>query len=271
MNESPLGKRSEYPEQYAPELLHGIPRAEARKELGLGSELPFRGVDVWNAYELSWLDERGKPVVGVGEFVVPADSGRLVESKSLKLYLGSLNGMRYPGGDALAELIRADLSKVCGAEVQVAIGSLEDSVGRGLQLPAGECIDAAELQIDVYEPDASLLRVADAGEELEETLHSNLLRSRCPVTGQPDWGTVLVRYRGPRIDRESLLGYVISFRNHQGFHEHCVERMWMDVMQRCAPSKLTLQAQYLRRGGLDINPFRSNFETKPEDLRLGRQ
>ncbi len=272
MSESPLGKHSDYPERYAPELLHGIPRLEGRRELGLGDELPFFGGDVWNAYELSWLDERGKPVVAVGEFGVVADSPNIIESKSLKLYLGSLNGMRYAHWDEVEQMIRMDLREACGGKgVGAALKSIEEAESRELIKPPGVCIDGLKLEIDAYEPDANFLRVAEDDSEVEETLHSNLLRSLCPVTAQPDWGTVVIRYKGPRIDREGLLRYVVSFRDHQGFHEHCVERMWVDVMGRCQPSELMLQAHYLRRGGLDINPFRTNCQTLVTNPKLLRQ
>ena len=265
-----LGKTTEYPEEYAPQVLISVPRATARKVLGLGDQLPFQGQDVWNAWELTWLDSTGKPVVATAVIIVPADSVNIVESKSLKLYLNSLAMSRYKSTDEVAGMISRDLSGIAGADVAVNIApASQSSTGQIVNLP-GDCIDILDVQIDSTSVDAGLLSIAGV-EPVAEELHSHLLRSNCPVTNQPDLGSVLVRYQGPAMDRESLLKYIVSFRQHNDFHETCVERMFIDIKARCGPDKLTVYARYNRRGGLDINPFRSDFETTAENLRLWRQ
>ena len=259
---APLGQAVRYPEHYCPSLLFAVPRQAKREELGLqaGAPLPFFGVDVWHAYEISWLDARGKPVVALGRFAVPADSPCLIESKSLKLYLNSLNQTNFPDARAVAQTLTADLSGAAGAPVQVAIWPLRDLPERRFAaLPEGVCLDALEIDVDVYDaPRAAFLRVRENAPEVSETLYSQLLKSNCLITQQPDWGTLVVRYRGQPIERESLLRYVISFRQHCEFHEQCVERIFCDIQRRCAPRELTVYARYTRRGGLDINPLRSD-------------
>lgn len=270
MSKIPLGNPTAYPEEYSPQVLYAVPRSEARKTLGLGDALPFQGEDIWNAWELTWLEASGKPTAATAVITVPADSANIVESKSLKLYLNSLAMSRYAAADEVAQIIGRDLSKVAAAEVVVSITPAKDcSTDRITDLP-GECIDDLDVQIDESGVDASLLKTIGK-DSIEEELHSHLLRSNCPVTNQPDMGSVLIRYRGAAIDRESLLRYIISFRKHNDFHEACVERMFLDIKSRCAPEKLTVYARYNRRGGLDINPFRSDFETTAENLRLWRQ
>jgi len=247
-----------------------VPRVEARTALGLGDELPFQGQDVWNAWELTWLGPSGKPVAATAIITVSADSANIVESKSLKLYLNSLAMSRYASIDELAEVISHDLSRITESQVVVSITPANEfPTGQIADLP-GDCIDALEVQIDANGVDATLLKTT-GGDSVEEELHSHLLRSNCPVTHQPDMGSVLIRYRGPAIDRESLLSYIVSFRQHKDFHEACVERMFLDIKARCGPDNLTVHARYNRRGGLDINPFRSDFETTAENLRLWRQ
>ena len=271
MNKTPLGEPTDYPAEYSPQVLFAVPRMEARKALGLGAELPFHGEDVWNAWELTWLELSGKPHVATAVITVPADSLNIVESKSLKLYLNSLAMSRYASIDEVAAIISRDLSGITGSEVDISIlPANEPSTTRIASLP-GDCIDDLDVQIDATtDVDAKMLRTA--GEDsIEEELHSHLLRSNCPVTHQPDMGSVLVRYRGSAIDRESLLRYIVSFRQHNDFHEACVERMFLDIKARCSPEKLTVYARYNRRGGLDINPFRSDFETTADNLRLWRQ
>ena len=254
---SPLGQAVAYRDTYAPELLFPIERQLKRAELGLRADaLPFVGEDLWNAYELSWLDARGKPVVALGEFRVPAASPRLIESKSLKLYLNAFNQQRCASVDAVRATIARDLSGAAGAAVAVVLRPLHGRPGRRFGYPAGVCIDALEIDIERYQPCPEALR-AD-GPEVAETLYSHLLKSNCLVTGQPDWGTLVVRYRGPAIDREGLLRYVVSFRAHNEFHEQCVERVYCDLMARCRPQELAVWARYTRRGGLDINPFRAS-------------
>ena len=266
-----LGQAVAYRDTYAPELLFPIERQLKRDELGIAAgALPFVGEDLWNAYELSWLDARGKPVVALGEFRVPADSLRLIESKSLKLYLNAFNQQRMTSVDEVQSRIAGDLSAVAGAEVGVVLMPLATRPHRRSAYPQGECLDALDIEIDTYQPAPELLRAP--GAVVEETLYSHLLKSNCLVTGQPDWGMLVVRYRGPAIDREGLLRYVVSFRAHNEFHEQCVERVFCDLMARCRPQELAVWARYTRRGGLDINPFRaSHAGLRPHEAMEVRQ
>lgn len=270
INESQLGQSTVYISRYAPELLYPVPRSESRAQLAIGSKLPFRGVDIWTAYELSWLDHRGKPWVAWGEFHIPIDSPNIIESKSFKLYLNSFNQTPLAGRDELASRLVRDLSAAAGAPVVVHLFSLEQT-GPGIQgVWQGECLDELPISVDVYTPQPSLLQVRDE-EEVSETLYSHLLKSNCPVTGQPDWASVRIDYRGQPIDRQGLLKYIVSFREHQDFHEHCVERMFTDIMARCEPDALSVYARYTRRGGLDINPLRTTGKGLPSAVRLVRQ
>lgn len=268
--ELPLGRAVGYDADYAPELLCPISRAGGRQRLGLSGPPPFQGWDVWNAYELSWLDPAGKPRVAWGEFRVPADSPAIVESKSFKLYLHALNQHRVADIAALEALLGADLAACVGAPVEVRVHPPESWQGLACQPPPGRCLDDLTIAVEHYQPAPELLR-SRAGGAVTRELFSRLLRSRCPVTGQPDWGTLHIRYTGPEIDEAGLLAYIISFRQHQDFHEQCVERMFMDIRTRCAPEALTLYARYLRRGGLDINPYRSSAAERPANPRDFRQ
>ncbi len=263
---SPLGKAVSYCEEYNPALLFPISRAGKRAELGISdAALPFVGRDIWNAYELSWLNPRGKPVVALAEFSVPAISPRLIESKSLKLYLNSFNQTQFAGADEVAEYLRRDLSAGAGAPVGVQVVDVRQAQ-RVFALPAGVCIDDLDIDITGYTPAPGLLR-ADASRPLEdETLYSHLLKSNCLVTGQPDWGLLAVRYSGAAIDREALLRYLISFRQHNEFHEQCVERIFCDIQRQCAPQRLAVWARYTRRGGLDINPLRASDIAWAEEI-----
>lgn len=265
----PLGRATAYPDRYDPALLVRIDRGEQRQALGPRDSLPFGGVDLWTAYELSWLDLQGKPQVAIGTFRVPCDSPALVESKSVKLYLGSFAQERLATAGDVVRRVQADLSRACGAKVAVSIESAAEAqpVPRA-ELP-GESIDALAISVAVYQPDAAAL--SSAGPVGDETLRSALFRARCPVTGQPDLADVMVRYRGPRIDRGGLLRYLVSYRGHAAFHESCVERIFVDIRERCAPEALTVYARFTRRGGIDINPFRSDFETDPPAVRTARQ
>ena len=267
MQDLPLGRHVDYPREYDPALLFPIARSLGRGALRLDAlpsgGLPFIGHDRWHAYELSWLDRRGKPVVETATFTVPAESPNLVESKSLKLYLNSFNGSRFDDAQSVRARIAADLGQVAGADVDVVFG-----------LPAidaddeAQSIDALDVDIDTYgPPDPGLLRSDD--DIVNETLHSRLLKSNCPVTAQPDWAQLRIAYRGPRIDRAGLLRYVVSFRDHADFHEQCVERIFVDLMARCRPESLSVQARYTRRGGLDINPWRATADRAPP--RPGRE
>jgi len=272
IDHGPLGRSVGYVEHYDAGLLFPIPRAPARAELGLGAALPFHGVDIWNAYELSWLDARGKPRVATGEFRVPASSPNLVESKSFKLFLNGCNQERFASIDALAERLRTDLSDAAGAAVGVALTPASRFGALAIAAADGESIDALDLDIDDYGPPRAD-HLASSGPVVEEALRSELLKSNCPVTGQPDWATLHVRYRGPRIDRAGLLRYIVSFRRHAGFHEQCVERIFVDLQRRCAPEWLEVHARYTRRGGLDINPWRASavIATAPANRRDPRQ
>ncbi|MBG4930688.1 NADPH-dependent 7-cyano-7-deazaguanine reductase QueF [Pseudomonas aeruginosa] len=269
---SPLGKTSEYVSSYTPSLLFPISRTAKWAELGLSAEtLPYRGVDIWNCYELSWLTPAGKPVVAIGEFSIPADSPNIIESKSFKLYLNSLNQSAFDSREALRAVLQKDLSAAAGAPVGVRLRSLDEVAEEGIGRLPGRCIDELDIAVDGYEqPRPELLRCA-AGRIVEEQLYSHLLKSNCPVTGQPDWGTLVVDYRGPALDPASLLAYLVSFRQHQDFHEQCVERIFLDLQRLLQPQALSVYARYVRRGGLDINPYRSLAEVAPDNRRLVRQ
>jgi 7-cyano-7-deazaguanine reductase len=269
---SPLGKASEYVATYTPALLYPIPRAAKWAELGLTAQtLPYQGVDLWNCYELSWLTPSGKPVVAIGEFAFPADSANIVESKSFKLYLNSLNQSMFATREQLAEVLRVDLSAVVGAPVAVKLRSLSEVEEQGVARLPGACIDELEVAINDYaQPQPELLR-SDSSRLVTESIHSHLLRSNCPVTGQPDWGSVVVEYSGAALDHSSFLRYLVSFRQHADFHEQCVERIFLDLLRVLKPQALTVYARYLRRGGLDINPYRSMSAVPADNRRLVRQ
>jgi len=269
---SPLGKSSEYIATYTPSLLFPIPRATKWAELGLTAEtLPYQGVDFWNCYELSWLLPSGKPVVAIAEFSIPADSPNIIESKSFKLYLNSLNQTAFADRAELTETLVKDLSAAAGKPVGVRIRSLADIQSDGVASMPGTCIDELDLTISSYDrPQPELLRCDDS-QVVEQSLHSHLLKSNCPVTSQPDWGSVAVEYRGALLDPASLLAYIVSFRQHSDFHEQCVERIFMDLQALLKPEKLTVYARYVRRGGLDINPYRSTEVISADNRRLARQ
>jgi 7-cyano-7-deazaguanine reductase len=269
---SPLGKSSEYIATYTPSLLFPIPRAPKWAELGLSAEtLPYQGVDFWNCFELSWLLPSGKPVVAIGEFAIPADSPNIIESKSFKLYLNSLNQTVFAESAELVEVLQKDLSAAAGKAVVVRVRSLDEVAAEGVAALPGTCIDDLDVSISNYdEPQPGLLR-CESGRVIEESLHSHLLKSNCPVTGQPDWGSVVVQYRGAALDHAGLLAYLVSFRQHADFHEQCVERIFLDLQRLLKPEHLTVYARYVRRGGLDINPYRSTAVIQPDNRRLVRQ
>ncbi|MCA3188434.1 MULTISPECIES: NADPH-dependent 7-cyano-7-deazaguanine reductase QueF [unclassified Cupriavidus] len=271
---SPLGKPSAYKTEYDPTLLFPIPRQPKRTEIGLpeGKALPFFGVDIWNAYELSWLNLKGKPQVALASFIIPADTPNIVESKSFKLYLNSFNQSKIASAEALQQLLHHDLSEATGGTVQVRLVTESDLGTQKMGELDGLLLDRLDIETDVYEPDPTLLKADQEESPVEESLVSHLLKSNCLVTGQPDWGSVQIRYVGAPIDQEGLLKYLISFRNHNEFHEQCVERIFTDLMRMCKPVKLAVYARYTRRGGLDINPFRTNFNTPwPDNRRNARQ
>lgn len=270
--DSPLGKSSEYIAIYTPALLFPIPRAAKWAELGLSAEtLPYQGVDYWNCFELSWLLPSGKPVVAMGEFAIPADSPNIIESKSFKLYLNSLNQSVFARVDEVVAVLVQDLSAAAGKPVGVRVRSLAEVTAEGVVAAPGICIDELDVSISNYaQPQPELLR-CDGGRVVEESLHSHLLKSNCPVTGQPDWGTLVVQYRGLALDHASLQAYVVSFRQHADFHEQCVERIFLDLQRLLKPEHLMVYARYVRRGGLDINPYRCTGPCSPDNQRLVRQ
>jgi len=263
---SPLGKPSEYPTAYDPALLFPMPRQPMRDALAIHGTLPFFGLDSWNAYELSWLNLRGKPQIAVMSVTVAASSPNIIESKSFKLYLNSFSQTRLAEPEALLELLRADLSAGFGAPVQIAL-TLPDAFSNiKIREMEGMLLDRLDIEVTEYTPNPSILKTVEGESPVEETLVSHLLKTNCPVTGQPDWASVQIRYAGPEIKQESLLKYLISMRGHDEFHEQCVERIFIDILRECKPQKLGVFARYTRRGGLDINPWRSNFSSAQQPL-----
>jgi len=271
-DQSPLGRPTQYITRYDPALLFPIARQPKREQIGIHGTLPFFGIDVWNAYEISWLNLRGKPQVAIATITVPADSPNIIESKSFKLYLNSFNQTRLAGTEALLELLRADLSAGFGAPVRIELTLPADFGSLQMGELDGVLLDRLDIDVDAYQPDPQLLS-AEPEAVIEQTLLSHLLKSNCLVTGQPDWGSVQIHYVGAPINQEGLLRYLIGFREHNEFHEQCVERIFVDILRRCRPQKLTVHARYTRRGGLDINPWRSNFSggAYPPNLRNARQ
>lgn len=264
-----LGKAVKYLDQYDPKLLQPVPRTLSRDEIGLGAELPFHGQDLWTAYELSWLNSKNKPQVAIMECAVPFDSPNLIESKSFKLYLNSFNQTNVDSHHALQAKLERDLSHCAGKNAQVRLILPDQFNQMNIQDLEGLCIDDLDIEISSFELQPEVL---NSGEQfVSETLMSNLLKSNCLITNQPDWASVTIKYEGPQIDRESLLRYLISFRMHNEFHEQCVERIYCDIKNYCKPTKLSVYARYTRRGGLDINPFRSDFEHQFTHHRQARQ
>jgi 7-cyano-7-deazaguanine reductase len=271
----PLGQASQYPDQYDPDLLFPIPRAENRLKLHIqpNQALPFVGVDIWNAFELSWLNKKGKPQIALAEFQVPADSPNMIESKSFKLYLSSLNSARFEDEAEVRERLIADLSPVAGSKISTRIHPTEVVAQKGMQEMSGVLMDRLDIEIDPnLSADPALLKVNQSFGPIEQCLVSHLLKSNCPVTGQPDWASVQIRYQGRPIIEEGLLRYLIGFRQLGEFHEHCVETIFCDIKRQCKPEKLSVYARYTRRGGLDINPFRADHNAPwPENTRHPRQ
>ena len=275
---SELGKSSAYADQYDAALLFPIARLAKRLEIGVGDAPPFFGADSWTAFELSWLNLRGKPQVALAHFTVPCETPNIVESKSFKLYLNSFNNTRFVDAAEVQARLRADISEAAwrGAPKPSAIGIkllLPESFD--LQEVAefdGLSLDRLDVECTRFTPAPDLLSAAHDEPPVTEALTSNLLKSNCLVTGQPDWGSVRISYSGPQINQEGLLQYLVSFRNHHEFHEQCVERIFMDIWTRCKPTKLTVYARYTRRGGLDINPFRTSHpQALPRNVRTARQ
>lgn len=267
-----LGKTTDYRDTYDASLLQGVPRSLNRDPLGLKADnLPFHGADIWTLYELSWLNANGLPQVAVGQVELDYASLNLVESKSFKLYLNSFNQTRFASWDEVRSTLQRDLSACAQGAVSVTLYRVDELEGQPVAHFAGLCIDDQDIAIDNYEFDAALLTDAAHGEVVEETLVSHLLKSNCLITHQPDWGSVQIQYRGAQIDREKMLRYLVSFRHHNEFHEQCVERIFTDIQRFCQPESLSVYARYTRRGGLDINPWRSNTDFVPATGRLARQ
>ena len=278
--QSQLGKASAYIDQYDASLLFPIPRAGKRAEIGIAGAPPFLGADLWTAFELSWLNLRGKPQVALAHFVVPCESVNIVESKSFKLYLNSFNNTRFADAAEVQARLRADITEAVwrGATVQSSVGIKLIAPEKFDMEPVHELdglsLDRLDVECTQYQPAPELLVVESVDEEapVTEVLVSNLLKSNCLVTGQPDWGSVQISYSGLPINQEGLLKYLVSFRNHNEFHEQCVERIFMDIWTRCKPVKLAVYARYTRRGGLDINPFRTSYpQPLPGNVRTARQ
>ena len=271
----PLGQATQYPDQYDPSLLFQIPRAQNRLKLGIkeNQSLPFVGVDIWNAFELSWLNPKGKPQIALAEFQIPADSPYMIESKSFKLYLNSLNNTNFHDEHELRERLITDLSAAAGCKITARIQANEMVAKKGIQEMSGVLLDRLDIEIDPHIPaDPSLLGVNEDFGPIEQCLVSHLLKSNCPVTGQPDWASVQIRYQGRPILEEGLLRYLIGFRQLGEFHEHCVETIFSDIKRECKPDKLAVYARYTRRGGLDINPFRTDYNAAwPDNTRHARQ
>ncbi|MES3010612.1 MAG: NADPH-dependent 7-cyano-7-deazaguanine reductase QueF [Pseudomonadota bacterium] len=275
---SPLGKASAYADQYDPALLFPLPRSDKRTELGLGERVPFLGVDLWTAFELGWLNPRGRPQVAIAHITVPCESRNIVESKSFKLYLNSFNNTRFADAAEVQARIRTDVSEAVWRG-----GPVLSSVGVRLLSPEvfgfeavheldGLSLDRLDIECDRYTPAPELLAAAVGEQPVSEVLTSQLLKSNCLVTGQPDWASLQIAYTGPQIEQGGLLQYIVSYRNHHEFHEQCVERIFMDIWTRCQPIKLSVYARYTRRGGLDINPFRTSHpQVFPANGRTARQ
>ncbi|HEJ9486149.1 MULTISPECIES: NADPH-dependent 7-cyano-7-deazaguanine reductase QueF [Proteus] len=267
-----LGKETQYHDQYDAGLLQGVPRSLNRDSLSLTAEnLPFHGGDIWTMYELSWLNSKGLPQVAIGHVELDATTENLIESKSFKLYLNSFNQTRFESWDIVEKTLLKDLTTCAKGKVNLTVYPLSHFTSQPIVDFAGECIDEQDIEIDNYQFDVQWLNESTTDKQVEETLVSHLLKSNCLITNQPDWGSVAIQYKGKKIDREKLLRYLVSFRQHNEFHEQCVERIFHDIMQLCAPETLTVYARYTRRGGLDINPWRSNCEFVPEISRLARQ
>jgi 7-cyano-7-deazaguanine reductase len=276
--QSQLGQASAYVDQYDAGLLFPLPRETKRREIGITGSVPFLGADLWTAFELSWLNPRGKPQVALAHITVPCESTHIVESKSFKLYLNSFNNSSFASADAVRDRIRSDVSTAIwhGGPVQSSAGVkllLPEQLEREkVQELAGLSIDRLDVECTRYQPAPELLNAAFDEKPVDEVLVSHLLKSNCLVTGQPDWGSVQISYSGPQIDQAGLLQYIVSFRNHNEFHEQCVERIYMDVLARCKPTKLAVYARYTRRGGLDINPWRTSHpQSPPANVRTARQ
>ncbi len=269
LQHAPLGKQSSYIAIYQPDLLFPIPRQGKRDEIGVTGALPFQGGDFWNAFEISWLNSKGKPQVAMAEFLIPCESPNIIESKSFKLYLNSFNNTAFESFSIVATTLKRDLSQAAGADVIVKLMPLTQAQEHISAHFSGICLDELDISCDTYTTEPAFLTTENS--TVTETVYSDLLKSNCLVTGQPDWGSVQITYTGKKINHEGLLRYLVSFRNHNEFHEQCVERIFMDISRQCAPEKLLVYARYTRRGGLDINPYRANYPVNVDNTRLCRQ
>ncbi|MGO2012391.1 NADPH-dependent 7-cyano-7-deazaguanine reductase QueF [Pseudoalteromonas sp.] len=269
---SVLGQSTEYVDTYTPSLLFPIARKLNRDNLNIDeSTLPFKGQDMWTGYELSWLNAKGKPVVAVACFIFTCQSSHIIESKSFKLYLNSFNQTRFDSLEQVQTALITDLSNAVGKPVVVTLYNSDDYNCLPYTPLPGECIDELDIEIDSYDIDANILTSSN-NEIVTETLHSHLLKSNCLITSQPDWASIIIRYSGAQICRESLLKYLISFRTHNEFHEQCVERIYCDLMASLNITELEVYARYTRRGGLDINPYRSSQSDEiPFQVKINRQ
>ena len=270
---SELGKKAVYNPHYNPDVLFAIPRKGKREEIGINDLLPFVGFDLWNHYEVSWLNEKGKPIVATAEIIYPCESEHIIESKSMKLYFNSFNNTAFKDIDTLQETVMNDLSVRVGSPVKVKITNLVDAKPEQLQPNMeGTCLDSLDISCSVYTVHADFLTI-NTGSVVDEVLYSNLLKSNCLVTNQPDWASIQINYKGHPIDHEGLLKYLVSFRNHNEFHEQCIERIFVDIMRRCKPEMLAVYGRYTRRGGLDINAYRGTCNVDPcsMNIRLIRQ
>ena len=270
---SELGKETTYEHTYNPDRLYMILRAGKREEIGVNPDLlPFKGFDLWNHYEVSWLNPKGKPIVATAEIMYDCNSPYLVESKSLKLYFNSLNNMQYNSVTEVEHIVQSDLQTGLGTDVSVKISPIIASKQPSIRTSfSGECLDGLDVMCTTYLVEPNYLFFEE--KQVEETLYSDLLKSNCLVTDQPDWGSVQITYKGKKINREGLLKYLVSFRNHNEFHEQCIERIFVDILRICKPDSLTVYGRYTRRGGLDINPYRSTepYVFDDHNLRLLRQ
>lgn len=272
LNALKLGQQTKYSEKYDRTLLQPVPRRLNRDQLNITATQPFTiGADIWTAYEISWLNPKGVPQVAIADISIDFRSENLIESKSFKLYLNSFNQTTFTDFADVQQTLQRDLQDCAQGEVKVRLNSLADYTAQPIVALSGECIDAQDIEVRDYAFNAALLNHCTGDHLVEETLVSHLLKSNCLITQQPDWGSLQIHYVGKQINREQLLRYIISFRQHNEFHEQCVERIFCDLMQYAKPEKLTVYARYTRRGGLDINPYRSNFESLPQNLRLARQ
>lgn len=272
LNQSPLGKNSEYISHYCPDLLYPILRKTTREQIRISPNLPFKGEDVWKSYELSWLNEKGKPIIAIGEFVFSCASPFLIESKSFKLYLNSFSQTRFPSISEVQMTLEKDLSQASGSSVKVKLIFAHEFSQLVLCCPEGICLDDQDIEMHEHEYNLNPCFLQIGSQNISETLYTNLFKSNCLVTGQPDWITVSIQYSGHQIKHDGLLKYLVSFRNHQGFHEQCIEKIFDDLMKFCQPHQLAVYGQCTRRGGIDINSLRTNFVTTlPNNTRHPRQ